>query len=96
MKTIINLTKAGCSLLLVLLLEPLAIAVPTAVPNCILLPVFVYDANPPLLNIFSCMIVCDYLSVCVLFIFMNYFLVFCFQFNFFYLYVFIAASVCNR
>ena len=51
--TSINLTKAGGSslLLLVLLLEPRAIVAPTAAPNCILLPVLVYDANPPLLNI---------------------------------------------
>ena len=68
--TSINLAKAGGSslLLLVLLLEPRAIVAPTAVPNCILLPVLVYDANPPLLNIFSNL--CNY----VLLYFMNYFL----------------------
>ena len=47
----------GSSSSLVLFLDlPLANPSPKARPIDIPLPVFVYDANPPLLNIFACII----------------------------------------
>ena len=54
---VINPTQNDGSSSLVLFLDlPLANPSPKARPIDIPLPVFVYDANPPLLNIFACII----------------------------------------